>query len=229
MWVIPCGEGGFELPAGCHWIEDSKLLRFLRQNSAHPLYSKYVALLQNHCAYFDTDIILLREPRKWLEIAPSDAFVVADTEWAKNRWTYSADSLRFLATLSSCWPLFTFNSGFFAFEKPLYEEDELIDVIQSPEYRSTCLERKAPPSTNRPSIGLSFESSADLQLQSAAARHGIDDGGGLWRQRTRDGPSNPAAPAFLHFAGPMFEEDLPVTEAVYVFPHRPRGSDGTPS
>ena len=133
VWVIAYGEGNFELPKGCDWMEDSRLLRFLRQNSAHPLYSKYVALLQNSCAYFDTDIVLLREPRKWLEIAPAESFVVADTEWAKNRWTYSADSLRFLATLSSCWPLFTFNSGFFAFEKPLYEEDELIDVIQSPD------------------------------------------------------------------------------------------------
>ena len=41
----------------------------------------------------------------------------------------SADSLRFLATLSSCWPLFTFNAGFFAFEKPLSEEDELIRIL----------------------------------------------------------------------------------------------------
>jgi hypothetical protein len=31
---------------------------------------------------------------QWLEAAPPDSFAVADTEWAKNRWTYSADSLR---------------------------------------------------------------------------------------------------------------------------------------
>ena len=55
----------------------------------------------------------------------------------------------FLATLSSCWPLFTFNAGFFAFENPLYEEDELIDVIQSPEYRRTCWNEKIPLSINR--------------------------------------------------------------------------------
>ena len=32
-----------------------------------------------------------------------------------------------------------------AFEEPLCEEDELIDVIQSPEYRGTCLERRGSP------------------------------------------------------------------------------------
>ncbi len=68
VWVIPFGKKDFEPPPGCQWIEDkdSKLLAFLRQNAAHPLYRKYMALLQNHCAYFDTDIILLREPQEWL-------------------------------------------------------------------------------------------------------------------------------------------------------------------
>ncbi len=211
LWVIPCGEKDFELPSGCRWIEDSKLLRFLRQNSAHPLYGKYFVLLQSNCAYFDTDIILLREPRKWLEDAPSDSFAVADTEWAKNRWTYSADSLRFLASLSSCWPLLTFNSGFFAFENPLYEEDELIEVIQSPEYRRTCLERKDSP-VDQPAINwlvlrkqrkiFNF----NLPEQYMESTMAVDYGSSPPETVT----SRPSAPAFLHFAGPMFEENLPI-------------------
>ena len=213
VWVIPYGERDLELPPGCYWIEDSKLLRFLRQNSVHPLYSKYFALSQSNCAYFDTDIILLREPRKWLEDAPSDSFAVADTEWAKNRWTYSADSLRFLAALSSCWPLFTFNSGFFAFENPLYEEDELIDVIQSPEYRSTCLERTASP-IDQPAINwlvlrkqrkiFNF----NLPEQHMESTMAVDYGASPAETVT----SGPAAPAFLHFAGPMFQENLPIVK-----------------
>ena len=209
--VIPYGEADVELPTGCAWIPDSKLLSFLRQNSAHPLYGKYVALLHNSCAYFDTDIILLREPRKWLESAPADSFVVADTEWGKNRWTYTTDSLRFLMQLSSCWPLFTFNSGFFAFEKALYEEDELIDVIQSPEYRRTCLERRAPP-IDQPAINwlvlrkqrkvFNF----NLPEQCMESTMAVDYGTSLPEAVT----SRPAAPAFLHFAGPMFQENLPI-------------------
>jgi hypothetical protein len=145
VWIIPCGAKDFEPPSGCNWIKNSKLLAFLQKEAAHPLYWKYEALLQSECAYFDTDIVILRDPREWLRAAPGDAFVVADTEWAKNRWTFSAESRRFLTSLSSRWPLLTFNSGFFAFEQPLYEEEELIALIQSPEMRATCLDRKSSP------------------------------------------------------------------------------------
>ena len=190
VWVIPFGKKDFEPPPGCQWIEDkdSKLLAFLRQNAAHPLYRKYMALLQNHCAYFDTDIILLREPQEWLRSTPSDAFVVADTEWAKNRWTFSADSLRFLTALSSCWPLLTFNSGFFAFEEPLYEEEELLSVIQRPEFRSTCVERKASPSTNRPSTGLSFGSSDGSSISICLHKEWNRRWRWIMAPRNREGP-----------------------------------------
>jgi hypothetical protein len=211
VWVIPCGERDFELPADCRWIGESKLLRFLRRASAHPFYGKYYVLLQSNCAYFDTDIVVLREPCNWLEAAPSDSFVVADTEWAKNRWTYSADSLRFLATLSSCWPLFTFNSGFFAFEKPLYEEDELIDVIQSPEYQKTCLGRKASP-IDQPAMNwlvlrkqrkiFNFNLPEQYMESTMAVDYGTSP--------LEAAISRPKAPAFLHFAGPIFQENLPI-------------------
>jgi hypothetical protein len=213
--IIPFGEKDFEPPQGCQWIENEnlKLLAFLKQSSAHPLYDKYVALLQNNCAYFDTDIIFLREPRRWLEAAPPDAFVVADTEWAKNRWTFSDDSLRFLVNLSSCWPLLTFNSGFFAFESPLYDEDELLSVIQAPEYRATCLERKSSP-IDQPAINwlvlrkrpriFNF----NLPPQGMESTMAVDYGARLPEAVI----SNPAAPAFIHYAGPIFEGGLPVTE-----------------
>ena len=198
----------FEAPKDCTWIKDSKLLSFLGQQGAHPLYWKYEALLQHKCAYFDTDIVVLRDPQKWLEVVPSDAFAVADTEWSKNRWTFSPDSRRFLATLSSRWPLFTFNSGFFAFEEPLYEEQELISVIQSPEMRGTCLDRKASP-VDQPAFNwLVLRKQRNifnfnLPQQSMESTMAVD----------YDEPSDlnavvsgPSAPAFLHYAGPTFEE-----------------------
>ena len=214
VWVIPHGSRDFELPPECLWIEEnSKLLSFLRRDSAHPLYSKYFVLLQSNCAYFDTDIVMLREPRSWLETAPSDAFVVADTEWAKNRWTFSADSLRFLVTLSSCWPLLTFNSGFFAFEGPLYEEEELLSVIQSPELRATCLERKSSP-IDQPAINwlvlrkrpqiFNFNLPPQGMESTMAVDYGVSQPNTVL--------SNPAAPTFLHFAGPMFEGGQPLIE-----------------
>ena len=215
--VIPCGEK-FELPPDCSWLGDSKLLGFLKSSSAHPLYCKYAALLQSNCAYFDTDIILLREPREWLESAPPDAFVVADTEWAKNQWTYSDESLQFLSSLSSCWPLFTFNSGFFAFENALYEEDELINIIQSPEYRATCLERKVSPIDQPAFNWLVLRKQRkifnfNLPEQYMESTMIVDYG----RSRPEAVLSRPSAPAFLHFAGPRFHEDLPLNELFTTF------------
>ena len=206
--IIPCGAMDFEAPRGCRWTEDSRLLSFLRQQGAHPLYCKYEALLQRRCAYFDTDIVVLRDPQKWLEAAPSDAFAVADTEWAKNKWTFSPESRRFLGTLSSRWPLYTFNSGFFAFEEPLYEEEELISVIQSPEMRGTCLERKASP-VDQPAFNWLvlrkqhniFNFNLPQQSMESTMAGDYDKVGDISAV-----VSGPSAPAFLHFAGPTFEK-----------------------
>ena len=79
--------------------------------------------------------------------------------------------------LSSRWPLLTFNSGFFAFETPLYEEEELIALIQSPEMRATCLDRKSSP-IDQPSFNwlVLLKQRRYFQLQPAATDYGIDDG-----------------------------------------------------
>jgi hypothetical protein len=204
--IIPCGAIDFEAPKGCTWIRDSKLLSFLRQERVHPLYWKYEALLQRKCAYFDTDIVVLRDPKEWLEAAPSHAFAVADTEWAKNKWTFSPESRRFLVTLSSRWPLYTFNSGFFAFEEPLYEEQELISVIQSPEMRGTCLERKASP-VDQPAINWLvlrkqrniFNFNLPQQSMESTMAEDYDEPSDISAI-----VSGPSAPAFLHYAGPSF-------------------------
>jgi hypothetical protein len=208
VWIIPCGAADFELPTGCRWIKDSKLFSFLKKEGAHPLYCKYEALLQSECAYFDTDIVVLRDPREWLQAAPAESFTVADTEWARNRWTFSAESRRFLTALSSRWPLLTFNSGFFAFETPLYEEEELIALIQSPEMRATCLDRKSSP-IDQPAFNWLvllkrrniFNFNLPPQTMESTMVEDYDDG-----SNAAAFLSAPSAPAFLHYAGPAFEK-----------------------
>ena len=214
VWIIPCGAADLEPPAGCSWIEDNKLFSFLKEEGAHPLYCKYEALLQSECAYFDTDIVVLRDPREWLPAAPPCSFAVADTEWARNRWTFSVESRRFLRTLSSRWPLLTFNSGFFAFETPLYEEEELIALVQSPEMRATCLDRKSSP-IDQPSFNWLvllkrrdiFNFNLPPQTMESTMVEDYED-------RSDAAPilSAPSAPAFLHFAGPAFEKGHFLTE-----------------
>ena len=210
--VIPYGVKDFDLPGGCQWLEETQIESVLAQQKAHPLYAKYAALVQRDCAYFDTDIVVLQNPSSWLESAPSDSFVVADTEWAKNRWTFTNDSRQFLVSLSSRWPLLTFNSGFFAFEEPVYDEDELIAAIQSPEMRDTCLRRTASP-IDQPAINwLVLRKNRkifnfNLPTQNMESTMAGDYG----RSAPERVLSNPDAPAFLHYAGPLFQTELPVT------------------
>jgi hypothetical protein len=207
VWIIPCGERDFNPPKDCTWIEDSKLLVFLRQESAHPLYSKYEALLQRKSAYFDTDIVVLRNPQKWLQPVPSNSLAVADTEWAKNRWTFSPESRRFLTSLSTRWQLLTFNSGFFAFEEPLYQEEELLALIQSPKMRGTCIDRRTSP-IDQPAFNwlvlLKQRSIFNFNLPPetmGSTMTGDYEDSGISAAIL----SGPTAPAFLHYAGPTFE------------------------
>ncbi len=207
IWIIPCGVIDFKPPKDCTWIKDSKLLSFLREQGAHPLYCKYESLLQRQCAYFDTDIVVLRHPCEWLKAAPSDSFAVADTEWAKNRWTFSPESRRFLTALSSRWPLLTFNSGFFAFEEPLYEEEELIATIQSPEMRSTCLDRKASP-IDQPAFNWLVLLKRRNIFNFNLPEQNMESTMATDYEESSDSTailSGPSAPAFLHYAGPAFE------------------------
>jgi hypothetical protein len=214
VWIIPCGAADFELPTGCSWIKDSKLFSFLKEEAAHPLYFKYEALLQSQSAYFDTDIVVLRDPQEWLRGTPPDSFAVADTEWARNRWTFSVESRRFLRTLSSRWPLLTFNSGFFAFETPLYEVEELMALIQSPGMRATCLDRKSSP-VDQPAFNWLvllkrrhiFNFNLPPQAMESTMVEDYEDPGDAAAVL-----SGPLAPAFLHFAGPAFEKSHFFTE-----------------
>ena len=34
VWIIPCGAADLEPPAGCSWIEDSKLFSFLKEEAS---------------------------------------------------------------------------------------------------------------------------------------------------------------------------------------------------
>ena len=76
VWVIPFWERDFELPSTCRWIEDSKVLRFLRQNAAHPLYNKYSAqLFTSYLTVaerreWDANIKRKRDALRWLERWP---------------------------------------------------------------------------------------------------------------------------------------------------------------
>ena len=209
VWVIPFWERDFELPSTCRWIEDSKVLRFLRQNAAAPAlqqvfrsFAKQLRLLRHRYHFaFENRANGLR-PRHRTPLR------VADTEWAKNRPTSYPESRRFLVTLSPRWPLFTFNSGFFAFEEPLYEVPELMTDIQSPELKEEPSDRKVSP-VDQPAINWLvlrkqrniFNFNLPPQSMESTMAVDYDESSGLAAV-----VSGISAPAFLHYAGPLFEQ-----------------------
>ncbi|MEQ1841589.1 MAG: hypothetical protein ABL994_14370 [Verrucomicrobiales bacterium] len=152
LYVIPYTDEPFDLPENAQWLVDEKLFAHLAlHQSARPC-RKFLALTQSNAAFFDADIIHLRDPRKELDCMPTDDFVVADTEWNKARWTFSGATRRVYQRKSSLWLLDNFNTGFFAFEKPVLTRDQIFDFIADPEWgrctRKECVIAGEQPGLN---------------------------------------------------------------------------------
>ena len=132
LYVIPYRDESFELPENAQWLRDEELFAHIsKHQSARPC-RKFLALMQADAAFFDADIIHLRDPRTELGILDADVFAVADTEWNKARWTFSEATRRVYQRKSSLWLLDNFNTGFFAFEEPVVTRKQIFDFIGDP-------------------------------------------------------------------------------------------------
>jgi len=130
--VIPFGDDLFDLPANAEWIVDEAIFAMLKENGALMLCRKYLALMQASCAYFDTDLVHLSNPQEFLAPLPETAFVVADTEWNKARWTFTPETRAMYLRKTTLWLLTNFNSGFFAYKSPLVGVEEIKELLSSP-------------------------------------------------------------------------------------------------
>jgi len=133
LHVIPFGDDLFDLPANAEWMVNEPLFATLTEHGALMMCRKYLALMQSRCAYFDTDLVHLTNPQKFLASLPGSAFVVADTEWNKTRWTFTPETKAIYLRKSTLWPLTNFNAGFFAHEAPLVNIEGIRKLLSSPE------------------------------------------------------------------------------------------------
>ena len=129
LQVIPYDESRFPLPENARWLEDDELFALVRKAGAIPLCRKYLALTLANCAYFDADIIHLRDPREWLSPLRNDVFVVADTEWNKARWTFTPETRAHYRSKTTLWLLDNFNSGFFAYANAIMKSTDVIAFL----------------------------------------------------------------------------------------------------
>lgn len=203
--VMPYGGERFELPRLATWWT-TPLQEWLHKKGSHPMTAKYQCLTQANYFYTDVDIVFLRNPIPAL--APFEGFVAADTEWNKPKWAFTEESEVFLSQRTSLWTRNLFNAGFFACDQALYAESELYAVLDSPTRRRTCLQSIH----DEPGLNLLVAESGvpytnlnlpPQQMESTWAGDYPREFKHLWPEPERK-------PIFLHWAGSVLDEPLPI-------------------
>jgi hypothetical protein len=215
LWVIPYKDEPFDLPPNASWLVDEELFATIaRLRSARPC-RKFLALTQSNAAFFDADIVHLRDLRSELDPLPGGVFAVADTEWNKARWTFSAATRREYQRKSSLWLLDNFNSGFFAFEEPILTQERILEFIADPQWGRSTREESVTAgeqaginflihTSERPVLNLCLpprrmESTMAVDYTESLEATLAEE----YREDYQDLVSGPNGPFFLHFAGGM--------------------------
>ena len=224
LYVIPYTDEPFDLPENAQWLVDEELFAHIASHhSARPC-RKFLALTQSNAAFFDADIIHLRDPRTELGSLDAGVFAVADTEWNKARWTFSEATQRVYQRKSSLWLLDNFNTGFFAFEEPVLTRDQIFDFIADPVW-GRCTREESVIAGEQPGLNwlvhLSGRTVVNLCLpprrmestmavdyaelvEATSAAESFQD--------FRNLLEGPDGPMFLHFAGGVHHTKAPISE-----------------
>ena len=137
LWVIPYDDSRFDLPANATWWELPEVRKLLTDARAHPMMAKYQCFTTGNYQFVDSDVIFLRNPAAVL--ADHDCFITSCGHWGRPEHTYTAESLRILRKISSCWQTRVFNAGQFACDRALYSFEEIQNKCHDPRYINTCL------------------------------------------------------------------------------------------
>ncbi len=216
LFVIPYDDSRFPLPENAQWIEDEGLFAVIQKSAALPITRKYLALTQSNSAYFDSDIIHLRDPKKWLEPVSEDAFAVADTRMALFlRWTFTPETRELYQSKSTLWLLDNFNSGFFAHAAPIGEMAQIKEFFAA---YGNMVRGQTPTRGEQEGANFLVHQSGRrvfnlcLPPQRMESTMACDYSGNFEAvMRT------PNAPAFMHYAGPG--RNLDAAPARLIFEH----------
>jgi hypothetical protein len=136
LWVIPYDQTRFDLPPNAIWWDVPEVRRFLSDKRATRMTQRYQCLTISNYQFVDADVIFLRNPTSVL--ADHDGFIASCTHWSNPAHTVTADSLKILKKISSCWPARVFNAGQFACDQALYSIEELKQQCLDPLHANTC-------------------------------------------------------------------------------------------
>jgi hypothetical protein len=215
LLVIPYDDTRFPLPENAQWIENEELFALIAETAALKMCRKYLAFTLDHSAYFDSDIIHIRDPRDWLEPLPDNLFVIADTEWSKARWTFTAETRVRYESKTTLWLLDNFNAGFFAHAKPAATIALIRKFLTDPLNRNLA-RGKVPSGGEQESSnflvhlgGLEVVNLClpPFRMESTMACDYPEDFEPILRR------ANP--PAFVHYAGSGRNLDAPVARLIF--------------
>lgn len=136
IWVIPFDETRFDLPPNAIWWDVPEVRQFLSENRATPLTPRYQCLTISNYQFVDADVIFLRNPA--VVLADQEGFIASCGHWNNPAHTYTADSLKILKKITTCWPARVFNAGQFACDRSLYSVAELKQKCLDPLHAYTC-------------------------------------------------------------------------------------------
>lgn len=140
VYVIPHDHEPdyFELPEGCEWWRDQSLHTWLTERGAHPRSGKYQTLLVENYHFVDCDVVFLKNPEEALE--PHSGFITSCNHWHDYGHTCTPSSLREFQKRSTTWQRLVFNSGQFACDRALYNNESLRQMLLQTEVASTALD-----------------------------------------------------------------------------------------
>ena len=209
--VFPYDQNMFDLPKGSEWLS-TPLHQWLTEKKAHPMCCKYYCLTQSSYFFTDTDIVFLRDPTETL--SELEGLVVADTEWNKPRYTFTEDTAKFMVKQTSVWLQNVVNAGWFACDRKIYTEVKLREVLGDPATAKTCLY-----DTDQTGLVLLLAMAGvkprnlnlpPYPMESTWAGDYPGEFESLWQDPQRK-------PFFIHWAGPVLDEDRPINELFYKF------------
>lgn len=214
--IIPFDNSRFELPANSTWIEDDDAaFNAVKNSEAVAHCRKFAALTKKNAAFFDTDIIHLQNPVKWLQPYSPEWFVVADTEWNKARWTFTSETKSVYEKQSTLWLLDQFNSGFFAFGDAVVTAEEIAAFLSAASFRKLW-SGGGPTPGEQSAINWLVNQSQRTVTNLCLPPYRIESTMALdYPQDYRSVLTKANAAPFIHYAGAGRNLDAPISELIF--------------
>lgn len=217
VYVIPFSDHRFELPENSTWWEEpiAWTRRVAGDRIRHPLQYRFYLLGIGGYQVADTDLIFLRNPSDVLR--DHEGLIVACHQWHLADKAAPPDTLDLLRQQSSTWQSRLFNAGQFACGDPLYDLDELSELLIAPPFVDHAFIGESPwdqagfnvlvAHRKPPMVNLCLP---PHRMESTWAADYPGDYEKFWSEEH-------CKPYVIHWAGACLDQQFPINELFFQF------------